>query len=108
MTCIFGKNKITCYTTPIYAKGRIRVKDGSEYWCNLRKEIYDVLKDDAVVSVYSEDGTGINYSHIDKKFIKKFTLWSGTVEEYLKRLDSEVSKSCEEAINGLKLTNEKL
>jgi hypothetical protein len=106
MTCIVGKNKITCYTTSIYAKGRIRVKDGSEYWCNLRKEIYDVLKDDAVVSVYSEDGTGINYSHIDKKFIKSFTTWVGTVEEYLKRLEVEADKRCEEAKEGLKLTND--
>jgi hypothetical protein len=106
MTCVVGKNKITCYITPIHAKGRIRVKDGSEYWCNLKKEIYDILKPDSVIMVYTENGVGLNYSHVDKRFIKSFTTWAGTVEEYLRRLEEEVDKKCEEAKEGLKLTKE--
>lgn len=108
MPCIVGKNKITCYRTPIKANGRIRAKDGSEYWCDLRKDIYDVLKEDAVISLYDEHGSGSTYSRTDKKFIKSFTTWIGTVEEYLKRLVEEADKRCEEAKEGLKLTNENL
>jgi hypothetical protein len=96
MTCVLGKNRITCYHTPFLAKGRIKVKDGSEYWINLTKDVYDVLKPDAVLAVYEEHGVGQNFVHVDKKYLKRFTEWTGTVVEYLQRLEDETDKKCKE------------
>ena len=96
MTCIPGKNRITCYRTPINAKGRVKIKDGSEYWINIDKDVYDVLKTDAVIQMYEEDDIGLNYQHINKKYIKSYTKWSCSVIEYLQRLEDEVNKKCKE------------
>jgi hypothetical protein len=104
MPCIPGKNRITCFRTPYLAKGRI-IANGKEYWTDIKKDLYKVLKDDAVVVVYDEMGTGMTFQHTEKKFIKSFTKWSGTVEEYLERLAVEIDKKCELIKKGLNFTN---
>jgi hypothetical protein len=105
MTCIVSKNRITCYDTPLNAEGFILAGDGNEYWCDLKKEIYDVLKEDAVILCYINHDVCGHLGRTDKKFIKRFTKWAGTVEEYLKRLEEETDKKCEVAKEALKLTN---
>ena len=81
MPCIIGKNKISCFKAPVGARSRILVQD-HEYWCDLSKDIYDVLKPDAVIYLYENYGQSIDC----KKYLKRFTKYSESVEEHFKKL----------------------
>ena len=102
MTCVVGKNRITCYRTPSGMKGRVMTKDGSkEFWTNLDKNMYDIIGPDSVIRVFDDDE-----AYTEHRYIKRFTKWAGTVVEYLQRLEIETDKKCEAAKAALNLTKE--
>ena len=84
---------------PAHAKGRIAVKD-MEYWTDVPKDIYNVLKPDAVIVVYNIVVSCGECNNLWKKYLKRFTKWLCTTDEYLKEQEAKFVEGEQ------KLTNE--